>query len=167
MDAVPQGCRRAKGQHCHDAAENMPAGAAPAESRICPKEARLNPCCRVFATQLYCAYEQKIRCLPFCTTAGRRWRDGGCGPKDIGAGSSSENDSQPQGVSVEDQLRYPVYGSNNTQRMLYYQNRPDVMANMQQWRMQQFRRMNGLDTDVNPEDPQYRAVPKQRSPFRQ
>ena len=42
---------------------------------------------------------------------------GGCGPKDIGAGSSSENDSQPQGVSVEDQLRYPVYGSNNTQRM--------------------------------------------------
>ena len=92
---------------------------------------------------------------------------GGCGPKDIGAGSSSENDSQPQGVSVEDQLRYPVYGSNNTQRMLYYQNRPDVMANMQQWRMQQFRRMNGLDTDVSPEDPQYRSVPKQRSPFRQ
>ncbi len=92
---------------------------------------------------------------------------GGCGPRDIGAGSSSESDSQPQGVSVEDQLRYPVYGSNNTQRMLYYQNRPDVMANMQQWRMQQFRRMNGLDTDVNPEDPQYRSVPKQRSPFRQ
>ncbi|MFT3959150.1 MAG: chemotaxis protein [Desulfovibrio sp.] len=92
---------------------------------------------------------------------------GGCGPKDIGAGSSSENDSQPQGVSVEDQLRYPVYGSSNTQRMLYYQNRPDVMVNMQKLRMQQFRRMNGLDTDVSPEDPQYRSVPKQRSPFRQ
>ncbi len=90
---------------------------------------------------------------------------GGCGPKDIGAGSSSESDSQPQGVSVEDQLRYPVYGSNNTQRMLYYQNRPDVMVNMQKLRMQQFRRMNGLDTDVSPEDPQYRSVPKQRSPF--
>ena len=91
----------------------------------------------------------------------------GCGPKDIGEGSSDRYESQPQGVSVEDQLRYPIYGSSNTQRMLYYQSRPDVMANTQRLRMMQFRRMNGLDTDVNPEDEQYRAVPKQRSPFRQ
>lgn len=92
---------------------------------------------------------------------------GGCGPKDIGEGSSARYDSQPQGVSVEDQLRYPIYGSNNTQRMLYMQNRPDVMANVQQWRINQFRRANGFDNTTDPEDPQYRAVPKQRSPFRQ
>ena len=92
---------------------------------------------------------------------------GGCGPRDIGAGSSSESDSQPQGVSVEDQLRYPIYGSSNTQRMLYMQNRPDIMANTQQWRIEQFRRTHGLDNAADPEDPQYRAVPKQRSPFRQ
>ena len=92
---------------------------------------------------------------------------GGCGPKDISSGSSYESESRPQGVSVEDQLRYPMYGSSNTQRMLYYQSRPDVMANTQKLRMMQFRRMNGLDTDVTPEDEQYRAVPKQRSPFRQ
>jgi hypothetical protein len=92
---------------------------------------------------------------------------GGCGPKDIGEGTSSRSDSQPQGVSVEDQLRYPVYGSSNTQRMLYLQNRPDVMANVQQWRMMQFRRTNGLEPVTDPENPQYRAVPKQRSPFRQ
>lgn len=92
---------------------------------------------------------------------------GGCGPKDIGAGTSSESESPPQGVSVEDGLRYPMYGSGNTQRMLYYQNRPDVMTNVQQWRMMQFRRMNGMGNAVNPEDPEYRAVPQQRSPFRQ
>ena len=91
----------------------------------------------------------------------------GCGPKDIGEGSSDRYESQPQGVSVEDQLRYPIYGSSNTQRMLYLQNRPDVMANTQQWRMMQFRRANGLDNAIDPEDSQYRAVPKQRSPFRQ
>ena len=91
----------------------------------------------------------------------------GCGPKDIGEGSSDHYDSQPQGVSVEDQLRYPVYGSSNTQRMLYLQNRPDVMANTQRWRMMQFRRAHGVDNALDPEDPQYRAVPKQRSPFRQ
>ena len=91
----------------------------------------------------------------------------GCGPKDVGEGSSARYEAQPQGVSVEDQLRYPMYGSGNTQRMLYLQNRPDVMQNVQQWRMNQFRRANGLDNAADPEDPQYRAVPKQRSPFRQ
>ena len=91
----------------------------------------------------------------------------GCGPKDIGEGSSAANDSHPQGVSVEDQLRYPIYGSSNTQRMLYLQNRPDIMDNVQRMRMMQFRRANGLDQTTDPEDPQYRAVPKQPSPFRQ
>ena len=91
----------------------------------------------------------------------------GCGPKDVGEGSAARYEAHPQGVSVEDQLRYPMYGSSNTQRMLYLQNRPDVMANVQQWRTNQIRRSNGLDNAADPEDPQYRAVPKQRSPFRQ
>ena len=37
-----------------------------------------------------------------------------CGPRDIGTGTSSDTYSQPQGVSVEDRLRYPVYGASNT-----------------------------------------------------
>ena len=90
-----------------------------------------------------------------------------CGPKDIGADTSSENESRPLGVNAEDQMRYPIMGASRTQQLLYLQNRPDVMANTQQWRMQQFNRMHGLDKDVSPEDPAYRAVPKQRSPFKQ
>lgn len=49
-----------------------------------------------------------------------------CGPKDVGTGTSAEATGTSPGVSVEDGLRYPVYGSDNTQRMLYWQNRPDV-----------------------------------------
>ncbi|MBQ9452935.1 MAG: chemotaxis protein [Desulfovibrio sp.] len=90
---------------------------------------------------------------------------GGCGPKDIGEGTSADT-AQPQGVSVEDRLRYPVFGANNTQRMLYWQNRPDVMANVQQWQRMQLLRNDG-HTPVSPEDPRYRAIPKERSPFRQ
>lgn len=90
----------------------------------------------------------------------------GCGPRDIGAGTSSDTDNQPQGVSVEDQLRYPVYGSSNTQRMLYWQNRPDVMERVQQWNRMTLARPDG-QAGVNSADPQYRAVPKERSPFRQ
>ena len=149
-------------QHSHVAAANLPA--RPAFARRASASAPVAE----FLRHSYTATmnRKSVACL-FALLLAAVGGLGGCGPKDIGAGSSSESDSQPQGVSVEDQLRYPVYGSNNTQRMLYYQNRPDVMANMQQWRMQQFRRMNGLDTDVSPEDPQYRSVPKQRSPFRQ
>lgn len=90
-----------------------------------------------------------------------------CGPKDIGAGTSSENEASPLGVNAEDQMRYPIMGASRTQQLLYMRNRPDVMANTQQWRMQQFNRAYGLDQDVSPEDPAYRAVPKQRSPFKQ
>lgn len=90
-----------------------------------------------------------------------------CGPKDIGTGTSVENDAPPMGVSAEDQMRYPITGANRTQKLLYLQNRPDIMANTQQWRLRQFNAIHGLDTDASPEDPAYRAVPKQRSPFKQ
>ena len=90
-----------------------------------------------------------------------------CGPKDIGAGTSSDNETAPLGISAEDHMRYPIMGASRTQQLLYLQNRPDIMANTQQWRMQQFNRIHGLDKDVSPEDPAYRAVPRQRSPFPQ
>ena len=90
-----------------------------------------------------------------------------CGPKDVGEGTSVASETPPLGVNAEDQMRYPITGSNRTQQLLYLQNRPDVMQNVQQWRMMKFRRANGLDNAADPEDPQYRAVPKQRSPFRQ
>ncbi|RRD70335.1 MULTISPECIES: chemotaxis protein [unclassified Desulfovibrio] len=88
----------------------------------------------------------------------------GCGPRDIGTGTSPE--PPPEGISTADQLRYPVYGAGATQRMLYLYSHPDITANMQQWRMRHFARVHGL-APVSPEDPQYRAVPRQASPFRQ
>lgn len=94
----------------------------------------------------------------------------GCGPRDIGTGTSSDYARSSPGMAAEDHLRYPMTGMNNTQRMLYYYNRPDVMNQMQQWRMSQFNRLRGgegLPGALSPEDPAYRAVPKQRSPFRQ
>ncbi|SDF99549.1 chemotaxis protein [Desulfovibrio legallii] len=107
----------------------------------------------------------RLRVLAVCLALpGLLWA---CGPKDVGTGTSTEAAGEPQGVSVEDQLRYPVYGSSNTQRMLYWQNRPDVMAQTQDWRARQFRRTEGLDAAPGPADPAYRAVPRQSSPFRQ
>ena len=90
-----------------------------------------------------------------------------CGPKDVGESTSIANEALSPGVNVEDQMRYPIMGSSRTQQLLYLQNRPDIMANTQQWRLRQFNAIHGLDKDVSPEDPEYRAVPKQRSPFKQ
>ena len=89
----------------------------------------------------------------------------GCGPKDIGAGSSSDGERGAPAPSTAEQLRYPMTGAGNTQRMLYYYNRPDVMSRMQDWQISRFNRLTGAQP--SPEDPAYRAVPKQRSPFRQ
>lgn len=88
----------------------------------------------------------------------------GCGPRDIGAGSSSDEE-RGAALSSAEQMRYPMTGTNNTQRMLYYYNQPDVMHRVQDWRLNQFRKLTG--GQPAPEDPAYRAVPKQRSPFRQ
>lgn len=89
----------------------------------------------------------------------------GCGPADIGTGSSSDHVAASPGLAPEEQLRYPMTGMSNTQHMLYHVNRPEVMHRMQQWQMSRFSRLNEQKPD--PRDPAYRAVPKQRSPFRQ
>lgn len=85
-----------------------------------------------------------------------------CGPREVGQGSSQEQAMTPEATGA-DLLRLPMTGMNNTQKMLYWQNRPDIMASVQKFRMDQLRRRLG----IAPEDPEYRAVPKQRSPFRQ
>ena len=86
------------------------------------------------------------------------------GPREIGEGSA-EPLTDPPDIAASDTLRYPMPGMNNTQKMLYWQNRPDVMHDMQSWRREQFRRHMGLAPE--PEDPAYRQIPKTRSPFRQ
>ena len=87
-----------------------------------------------------------------------------CGPKDIGTGTS-EPDTVPAGVSGADSMRQPMTGNNSTQTMLYYFNRPDVMQSMQRSQFNMY--MRHMGRDISPEDPAYRAVPRQRSPFRQ
>lgn len=60
-------------------------------------------------------------------------------------------------------MRLPMTGASNTQRMLYYYNRPEIMQQMRSMQLSRYNRMLG----ISPEDPAYRSVPEQRSPFRQ
>lgn len=87
-----------------------------------------------------------------------------CGPREIGQGYS-EIPSGSGNYSAAEQMRFPMTGANNTQKMLYYYNRPDVMEKVRDWRLEQFQR--ALGAAPSPEDPAYRAVPKQPSPFRE
>ncbi|HJA78116.1 chemotaxis protein [uncultured Desulfovibrio sp.] len=90
-----------------------------------------------------------------------------CGPKDIGTGTS-EPDGEALGVSSVDSLRQPFTGANPIQRRLYYYNQPNIMMQMQQARLDAYRNyINRYHNRVNPESPEYREVPRQRSPFRQ
>lgn len=87
-----------------------------------------------------------------------------CGPREIGTGSSEESMSSG-GATTAEMMRYPMTGAGARERMLYLSNRPDVMQRVQDWNLQGYRRRMGIQP--SPEDPAYRAVPKQRSPFRQ
>lgn len=88
----------------------------------------------------------------------------GCGPKEIGEGSSYYAPI-PQEASAADIMRYPVTGMNKTQKLLYWHNKPDVMESVQNWKLGLIRKHMGIAP--SPEDPAYREIPKQRSPFRQ
>ncbi|MDE7241178.1 MAG: chemotaxis protein [Desulfovibrio sp.] len=88
-----------------------------------------------------------------------------CGPKEIGEGSSMESRGPGAGAPSAELMRYPMTGASPRERMLYFNNRPDVMQQVQDWRIRSYQRMMGVQP--SPEDPAYRAVPKQRSPFRQ
>lgn len=87
-----------------------------------------------------------------------------CGPREIGQGTSSEAAFTPEATAA-DLLRLPITGMNRTQKMLYWQNKPEVMLLLQKVQTEAFRRRMGLAPD--PREPEYRAVPKERSPFRQ
>lgn len=90
-----------------------------------------------------------------------------CGPKDIGTGTS-EPDGEAVGVSSVDNLRHAFTGANPVQRRLYFYNQPNVMMQVQQSRLDAYRNyINRHNNGVNPESPEYREVPRQRSPFRQ
>ncbi len=88
----------------------------------------------------------------------------GCGPKEIGEGSSYRTPT-PRDAAVAEDMRFPMTGTNNTQQKLYYYTRPDMVENYQGWQLRQYRRIMGVAP--NPEDPAWRETPKQRSPFRQ
>ena len=88
-----------------------------------------------------------------------------CGPKEIGAGSSVENREAGGGAPTAELMRYPMTGASPRERMLYLNTRPDIVQQVQDWRLRSYQRMMGVQP--SPEDPAYRAVPKQRSPFRQ
>lgn len=88
-----------------------------------------------------------------------------CGPREIGAGSSEEHAVSGGGAPTAEMMRYPMAGASARERMLYLSNRPDVMQRVQEWNIQGYQRRMGIQP--SPEDPAYRAVPKQRSPFRQ
>lgn len=88
----------------------------------------------------------------------------GCGPREIGEGTASTSSAAPES-SAADLMRQPVIGMDRTQRLLYWQNRPDVAAKTQDWRLGLMRKYMGLKPA--PDDPAYRETPKQRSPFRQ
>lgn len=85
-----------------------------------------------------------------------------CGPKEIGQGSSEALPGSGN-FSAAEQMRKPMTGANNTERMLYYYNRADVMEKVRNWRIEQFNRQAG----ITPEDPAYREHPKMASPFRE
>ena len=91
-----------------------------------------------------------------------------CAPKDISS-DSGRVDREYYGKGGSDALsdaRYPIAGfSSEKDRYFYRISQPSVMENVQHWRVTRFTR--GHSATVSPEDPTYREVPRERSPFRQ
>ena len=84
-----------------------------------------------------------------------------CGPKDI---STESNEDPPirTSASTAEQMRYPFFGSDANQKMLYERNTIDNMV------VRQHIISSSLhDQSVSPENPTYRATPKEKSPFQQ
>lgn len=83
-----------------------------------------------------------------------------CGPKDIS--TEIEERSERTSVSTAEQMRFPHFGSDANQRMLFNVNRMDSMTARQRSIGAQIRASN-----MSPEREEYRRTPKQQSPFRQ
>lgn len=89
----------------------------------------------------------------------------GCGPREIGQGMAETATGPVTGPSSAETMRFPMTGASNIQRRLYYTNRPDIMERVQKMHISAFQQK--IDNMPSPEDPAYREIPKQRSPFRQ
>ena len=85
-----------------------------------------------------------------------------CGPKDIG-NASLEEEPIHTSVSTAEQMRYPAFGSDAIQRQLFYDNKMQNMVARQNIMRSSLKHPAAL----SPEHPDYRAVPKEKSPFRQ
>lgn len=90
---------------------------------------------------------------------------GACGPREIGHGMAAGQEHCAERPSAAEQMRYPLMGSGATQFMLYQYNRSEVMEQIRNWHMDQFSRLHG--PAPTPDDPAYRASPREASPFRQ
>ncbi len=88
-----------------------------------------------------------------------------CGPRDIGDGSSRDGEVPHTPAPAVDAMRMPMTGEGAIPQMLYDFNRPEVMDYRIKRNQMGLRQETG--TAVSPEDPAYRATPRQRSPFRQ
>ncbi|MBQ7456755.1 MAG: chemotaxis protein [Desulfovibrio sp.] len=82
-----------------------------------------------------------------------------CGPKDI-AGVGEDSDRQLSSVSHAEQMRYPIYGQDANQKMLYQNNCMNTMV------YRQYLINNALKaSQYDMEAEKQRAKPKQASPF--
>ena len=88
---------------------------------------------------------------------------GGCGPRDISQENSDYQVESRTSVSTAEQMRYPSFGSDANQRMLFLNNKMDVMTMRQNYINSQLKDPHHL----SPANPKYRAIPKEPSPFRQ
>ncbi len=89
-----------------------------------------------------------------------------CGPRDIGSGSSEE-EKITTSVSAAEQMRYPMYGADANQHMLFQANTMDTMVLKQNIMYQGLRPPKEGTATINPALPAYREHPKQPSPFRE
>lgn len=86
-----------------------------------------------------------------------------CGPREIGGGRAEEY--YAGGATAADAMRFPMTGASNTEKTLYYYNKPEVMERVSEWRRAEYLKRMGVSPA--PEDPAYREKPRGRSPFKQ
>lgn len=95
-----------------------------------------------------------------------------CGPAEITAPGTTADEEYnariSRGLDANDSLRPPLSGkAERTDRLFYNLNRSESMDRFQD--KAENRLMGGSENGmaISPEDPRYRSIPQQRSPFRQ
>lgn len=80
-----------------------------------------------------------------------------CGPKEI---TTFEEEDTHSSISMAEQMRYPLYGQDRNQRMLYTNNLMNTMVFKQNY-IQAKLAKSTLDKEAE----KARLIPKERSPF--